>query len=58
MITWAFARIGNKQAVSRLFDVLGQRYKERPGGYTQIFNEVISIKYGFSLFYKIIHQEA
>lgn len=31
-----FARLRNKQAVSKLFEVLGPRYNERPGGYTQV----------------------
>ena len=28
--------IHNKTAFKKLFDVLAQRYQERPGGYTQI----------------------
>ena len=32
----AFARVRNKDAVKKLFDILGPRYKERPGGYTRI----------------------
>ena len=32
----AFARLRDKQAVSKLFDELGQRYKDRPGGYLRI----------------------
>lgn len=29
----AFARLRNKNIVNKLFDQLGPRYKERPGGY-------------------------
>ena len=32
----AFARLRNKAAVGKLFNELGPRYKERPGGYTRI----------------------
>lgn len=32
----AFARTGSKGAVVKLFDELGPRYRERPGGYTRI----------------------
>ena len=32
----AFARLRDKDAVSKLFDVLGPRFKDRPGGYTRI----------------------
>ena len=32
----AFARLGDKAAVGKLFNELGPRYKERPGGYTRI----------------------
>jgi large subunit ribosomal protein L17 len=32
----AFARLRDRAAVSKLFDVLGPRFKERPGGYTRI----------------------
>jgi large subunit ribosomal protein L17 len=32
----AFARLRDKDATSKLFDVLGPRFKERPGGYTRI----------------------
>jgi len=32
----AFARLRDKDAVSKLFDVLGPRFKERPGGYCRI----------------------
>lgn len=32
----AFAKLQDRRAVSKLFDELGPRYKERPGGYTRI----------------------
>lgn len=32
----AFARLRDKDAVSKLFNELGPRYKERPGGYLRI----------------------
>ena len=32
----AFARLRNRAAVEKLFDVLGPRFKSRPGGYTRI----------------------
>lgn len=32
----AFSRIRDKDAVSKLFDELGPRYSERPGGYIRI----------------------
>ena len=32
----AFAFLRNKPAVGKLFDELGPRYQERPGGYTRI----------------------
>jgi large subunit ribosomal protein L17 len=32
----AFARLRDRAAVSKLFAVLGPRFKERPGGYTRI----------------------
>ena len=32
----AFARLRDRAAVAKLFDVLGPRFKERPGGYTRI----------------------
>lgn len=32
----AFSRLRNKDATSKLFEVLGPRFKERPGGYTRI----------------------
>ncbi|MDF2690815.1 MAG: ribosomal protein [Gammaproteobacteria bacterium] len=32
----AFARLGNKAAVSKLFEEIGPRYKQRPGGYLRI----------------------
>lgn len=37
----AFARLGNKAAVKKLFEVLGARYKDRQGGYVRV------IKCGF-----------
>tara|TARA_B100000214_G_scaffold66903_1_gene44440 strand:+ start:2965 stop:3366 length:402 start_codon:yes stop_codon:yes gene_type:complete len=37
----AFARLQSKAAVAKLFDELGPRYKERPGGYLRV------IKRGF-----------
>lgn len=36
----AFARLRDRDAVIKLFDVLGVRYKDRPGGYLRI------LKYG------------
>ena len=32
----AFSKLGKKQAVHKLFTVLGPRFGERPGGYTRI----------------------
>lgn len=32
----AFARLGDRATVTKLFNELGPRYKERPGGYTRI----------------------
>ncbi len=32
----AIAQIRNKEAVSKLFSVLGERYKDRNGGYTRV----------------------
>jgi len=32
----AFARLRDRQAVAKLFEVLGPRFRERPGGYTRI----------------------
>ncbi len=32
----AFARLRDRDAVAKLFDVLGQRYEARPGGYIRI----------------------
>ena len=32
----AFARTRDKEVVGKLFNELGQRYQERPGGYTRI----------------------
>lgn len=36
-----FSRLRDKEAVGKLFEQLGPRYKERPGGYLRI------LKYGF-----------
>ena len=32
----AFSRLRSKEAVSKLFDVLGPRFQDRPGGYCRI----------------------
>ena len=32
----AFSRLRNTEATSKLFEVLGPRFKDRPGGYTRI----------------------
>lgn len=32
----AFARLRNQAAVKKLFEELGPRFKERPGGYTRV----------------------
>ena len=32
----AFARLGNKQTVTKLFEEIGPRYEARPGGYLRI----------------------
>ena len=32
----AFARLQSKEAVAKLFDELGPRYKDRPGGYLRV----------------------
>tara|TARA_Y100001970_G_scaffold274349_1_gene373942 strand:+ start:727 stop:1128 length:402 start_codon:yes stop_codon:yes gene_type:complete len=32
----AFSRLQSKEAVAKLFDELGPRYKERPGGYLRV----------------------
>ena len=32
----AMSRLRNREAVSKLFDELGPRYQDRPGGYTRI----------------------
>jgi large subunit ribosomal protein L17 len=37
----AFARLRDREIVTKLFNELGPRYKERPGGYLRI------LKYGF-----------
>ncbi len=33
----ALARLPNREIVARLFDELGPRYQDRPGGYTRIY---------------------
>ncbi len=35
----AFAKLRDREMVSKLFDVLGVRYNTRPGGYTRIFKD-------------------
>lgn len=37
----AFSKLRDKKAVGKLFDELGPRYKERPGGYLRV------LKHGF-----------
>lgn len=32
----AFAKLRDREIVQKLFDTLGERYKDRPGGYTRI----------------------
>ena len=32
----AYAKLGNKKAVKKLFDEIAPKYMERPGGYTRI----------------------
>ena len=32
----AFARLRDREMVTKLFDTLGERYRDRPGGYTRI----------------------
>jgi large subunit ribosomal protein L17 len=32
----AFAKVRSKEAVQKLFDVLGPRFQERPGGYCRV----------------------
>lgn len=32
----AFSRLRNRDATSKLFEVIGPRFRERPGGYTRI----------------------
>lgn len=39
----AFARLRDREIVTKLFGELGPRYKARPGGYTRV------LKYGFRL---------
>ena len=42
----AFARIRDEAMVSKLFDTLGPRYAERPGGYTRVLKA--GFRYGDS----------
>jgi len=35
----AYSRIGNKKIVKKLFEVLGPRFKNRPGGYLRILKK-------------------
>ena len=35
----AYARIGDKKIVKKLFEVLGPRFKNRPGGYLRILKK-------------------
>ena len=35
----AYSRLGNKNAVKKLFEVLGPRFKSRPGGYMRILKK-------------------
>ena len=35
----AYSRIGNKRIVKKLFEVLGPRFKSRPGGYLRILKK-------------------
>jgi large subunit ribosomal protein L17 len=37
----AFARLRDREIVTKLFNELGPRYKERPGGYTRILKLVL-----------------
>lgn len=32
----AFAKLRDREMVTKLFDTLGERYRDRPGGYTRI----------------------
>lgn len=32
----AFSRLGNREAVTKLFNELGPRYQQRPGGYIRV----------------------
>lgn len=42
----AFARLRDDAMVAKLFDVLGERYKDRPGGYTRVLKA--GFRYGDS----------
>ena len=35
----AYSRLGNKKIVKKLFEVLGPRFKTRPGGYLRILKK-------------------
>ena len=35
----AYSRLGNKKVVKKLFEVLGPRFKSRPGGYLRILKK-------------------
>jgi len=35
----AYSRIGNKKIVKKLFEVLGPKFKNRPGGYLRILKK-------------------
>lgn len=35
----AFARLHNRQSVTTLFNEIGPRYKDRPGGYTRVLKK-------------------
>ena len=35
----AYSRIGNKKIVKKLFEVLGPKFKDRPGGYLRILKK-------------------
>ncbi len=35
----AYSRIGDKKVVKKLFEVLGPRFKDRPGGYLRILKK-------------------
>ena len=35
----AYARLGDKRIVKKLFEVLGTRFKSRPGGYLRVLKK-------------------